>query len=145
VLVMPTEPEQVAPIPEDSGPIAEPQPSDQSSSPDAADQSVQPTQFAQPTQSARSARSAARRPDVMLGVGLLWWSIMVTALCFLPLGLAAAAFCLRAARAAEGGDQDRAQRSWRAARRWVVAAIVVGLLVDLLILAVLLLLGAFAP
>ena len=89
-------------------------------------------------------RERPRNPATMLGVGVLWWAIATTALCFLPLGLVAVVYGLRAARAAERGDDALAHRSWRVARRWVVAAILVGLAVDLFILAVLLLLGAFA-
>jgi len=85
-----------------------------------------------------------RNPATMLGVGVLWWAIATTALCFLPLGLVAVVYGLRAIRAGERGDDAFAQRSWRVARRWVVATILVGLAIDLFILAILLLLGAFA-
>lgn len=88
--------------------------------------------------------ASAVRPVRLLGLDVIWWAIAVTALCFLPLGLVAVAYCLRATAAADRGEQARALRSLHVARRWVVAAIVVGLVVDLLILAVLLLLGAFA-
>lgn len=97
----------------------------------------------EPARPADSGRDRIRRPDALLGLGLLWWSVAVAALCFLPLGLVAVAFCLRGARASERGDEALAQRSWRMARGWLIAAIVVGLVVDLFILAVLLLLGAF--
>jgi len=80
---------------------------------------------------------------VLLGIGVLWWSVLVSALCLLPVGLVAVAYCLRAVRAADRGDSALAQRCWRVARRWVFVAIALGLAVDVFILAVLLLLGAF--
>lgn len=89
-------------------------------------------------------RDRPRKPARLLGVGVLWWAIATSALCFLPLGLVAVAYGLRAIRAGERGDDAFAQRSWRVARRWVVATILVGLAIDLFILAILLLLGAFA-
>ncbi|MBU6244496.1 MAG: CD225/dispanin family protein [Actinomycetales bacterium] len=87
---------------------------------------------------------APRDPATMLGVGVLWWSVVTMALCFLPLGVFAVVYSLRAVAAMGRGDLDRADRCWRVARRWVIWAIVVGLAVDLLIMAVLMLLGAFA-
>ena len=74
----------------------------------------------------------------------LGWAAAVTALCFLPLGLIAVVYSLRSARALEAGDEPTARRSARVARRWILATVIVGLLVDLGLLAVLLLLGAFS-
>lgn len=74
----------------------------------------------------------------------LGWAAAVTALCFLPLGLIAVVYSLRSARALEAGDELTARRSARVARRWILATVIVGLLVDLGLLAVLLLLGAFS-
>lgn len=90
-------------------------------------------------------RSRAHRdPATMLGVGVQWWAVATMALCFLPLGVFAAVYSVRAVAAIGRGDSEQADRCWRVARRWVIWAIVVGLAVDLLIVAVLLLLGAFA-
>lgn len=74
----------------------------------------------------------------------LGWAAAVTALCFLPLGLVAVVFSLRSARALDAGDEAGARRSARVARRWILATVIVGLIVDLGLLAVLLLLGAFS-
>ena len=71
------------------------------------------------------------------------WVIVVTALCFLPLGLLAALFAWRSDRAVAAGDLESARRSARAARGWTIAAAVVGLVVNGLILTTFLLLGAF--
>lgn len=80
----------------------------------------------------------------MLGIGVQWWAVVAVALCFLPLGVFAVAYSLKAAAAMGRGDFERANRCWRVARRWVIWTILVGLAVDLLIVAVLLLLGAFS-
>lgn len=87
-------------------------------------------------------------PEVSTGEGPvrthLGWAAVVTALCFLPLGLVAVVYSLRAARALQAGDEAAARRSARVARRWIVATVIVGLIVDVGLLAVLLLLGAFS-
>lgn len=74
----------------------------------------------------------------------LGWAAAVTALCFLPLGLVAVAYSLRSSRALQAGDEPAARRSAVVARRWILATVAVGLVVDLGLLAVLLLLGAFS-
>ena len=81
----------------------------------------------------------ARPPRTYLG-----WAVASTALCFLPLGLIAIIYGLRTNSALAAGRVDDARRSSRNARRWVVGTIVVGLLVDLLLVASMLLLGAFS-
>lgn len=72
----------------------------------------------------------------------LGWAVAVSALCFLPLGLVAVVYSLRAARAVELGDADRGRRLGRVAGRWILGTAVVGVLLDLLLLAVFALLGA---
>jgi hypothetical protein len=71
------------------------------------------------------------------------WIILSTMLCFLPLGLVALGFGIRADRARQAGDLDRCRRSVRACRGWVIAAVSVGLVIDAIIAVTLLLLGAF--
>ena len=73
----------------------------------------------------------------------LGWAIGVTACCFLPFGLFAVYFGWRSARATVRGNLVRAKGSSKAARRWLIAAVVVGVLIDLVIVASLGLLGAF--
>lgn len=65
------------------------------------------------------------------------------ALCFLPLGLVAVWFAWRTAARIQSGDLADARRSSTVTRRWLVATIVTGVLLDLMFLAVLGLLGAF--
>lgn len=74
----------------------------------------------------------------------LGWSIATTALCFLPLGLVAVYHSLRCASLIEAADLEGATRASARAKNWLIATVVIGLLVDLFILLVLLLLGAFA-
>jgi hypothetical protein len=82
---------------------------------------------------------AERAPRTYLG-----WGVATTVLCFVPLGLIAVIYGLRTSRALATGRVDDARRSSRVARRWVVATIIVGVLVDLVLVAALLLLGAFS-
>ncbi|MBI1350580.1 MAG: hypothetical protein GC156_05620 [Actinomycetales bacterium] len=74
----------------------------------------------------------------------LGWGVAATVLCFLPLGLIVVLQGLRTNRALADGRMDDAARTSRSARRWLVVTIVVGVLVDLVIAAALLLLGAFS-
>lgn len=83
-------------------------------------------------------------PDAVPVRTHLGWAVVVSALCFLPLGLVALAYGLRASSAASRGDLDRARRSSRAALGWIIATVVVGLLVDVALVAGLALLGAFS-
>ena len=73
----------------------------------------------------------------------LGWAIAVTMLCFLPLGAMAIFEGFRTVSATNLGDRELAHRRSRAARLWIIAAIVVGFLIDGLVTAVFLLLGAF--
>lgn len=70
-------------------------------------------------------------------------AVLVTCLCFLPLGLVAVVFAWRTSRLNEAGEFDRARRSSRAAMGWLIATIVVGVLLDVTLGAALALLGAF--
>lgn len=72
----------------------------------------------------------------------LGWAVAVSALCFLPVGLIAVLYGLRASRALTGGDPERARRLARVARRWIVLAVILGLLLDAALVTVFALLGA---
>lgn len=73
----------------------------------------------------------------------LGWAVAVTALCFLPFGLIGAFYGWRSATAVESGDGSLAARYSMVAKRWIIAAVVCGLLLDLVIVVALGLLGAF--
>jgi hypothetical protein len=73
----------------------------------------------------------------------LVWAILVTCLCFLPLGLIAIAYAWRTSVLIGRGDLERARRTSRAAKGWAITALVVGILVDAILIAALALLGAF--
>jgi hypothetical protein len=75
----------------------------------------------------------------------LAWALAATVLCFLPLGLIALFFGMRVNTAVAEGRPDDAARASRAARRWLVATVVVGLLIYLLLGVTFALLGAFSP
>lgn len=70
-------------------------------------------------------------------------SIIATCLCFLPLGLVAVVFAWRTSALNAAGDPDRASRASRSARRWLIATVAVGVVVDLILASALALLGAF--
>lgn len=72
----------------------------------------------------------------------LWPSVAAAVLCFLPLGLIATYFALRAESATSAGDEARAVSAARVARRWCIVTIVIGLILELSIVAALFLLGA---
>lgn len=72
----------------------------------------------------------------------LAWAVLVSALCFLPIGLVAVLYSLRASRALTAGDAERAGRLARVSRRWIIVTIVLGLLLDAALIGVFALLGA---
>lgn len=72
------------------------------------------------------------------------WSAISTVLCFLPLGVVALAYGFGVQRALDRGDTASAARRSRVARRWLLAAVVVGLVLELVITAGLVVLGAFS-
>ncbi|HAN71864.1 MAG TPA: hypothetical protein DCQ36_09820, partial [Actinobacteria bacterium] len=74
----------------------------------------------------------------------LGWAVLVSILCFLPLGLVAVVYGLRSRRALGAGDPGGARALGRVARRWVIGTLVVGVLIDAALVAVLALLGAFS-
>ena len=73
----------------------------------------------------------------------LVWAVLVTCLCFLPLGLIAVGFAWRTSVLIGRGDLDQARRSSRAAKGWAITALIVGIVVDIVLLGALALLGAF--
>lgn len=73
----------------------------------------------------------------------LVWAVLVSCLCFLPIGLIAVAFAWRTSVLIGRGDLERARRSSRAAKGWAITALIVGILVDIVLLGALALLGAF--
>ena len=74
----------------------------------------------------------------------LGWAVASAMLCFLPLGIIAVLYAVSANRAVGVGDLERAQRKAKVAKRWVVVTIVIGVLLDLALLAGFVLLGAFS-
>ncbi|MDO9486507.1 MAG: CD225/dispanin family protein [Actinomycetota bacterium] len=74
----------------------------------------------------------------------IWWSIAATALCFAPLGIVAIWFSFRTLRAIDHDDLAKAKRSSRVARRWLIAAVVVGFIINLTLLVIFGLMGAFS-
>lgn len=65
------------------------------------------------------------------------------AVCFLPFGLMAAFFAWQTHQAIEAEDLTAARRAARAARVWTIVAAATGLVIDGVLLATFLLLGAF--
>ena len=87
--------------------------------------------------------ATATKPEGEAPASYLGWAIAVTARCFLPSGLLGAWYGWRSARAADIGDRSAAEGYSKIARRWIIAAGVCGLLLDLVIVGALGLLGAF--
>ena len=86
-----------------------------------------------------AAAGQAAPPRTYLG-----WSLAATVLCFLPLGLVALYYGFRTNRAIlEDRPVDAAHAS-HVTRGWLIATVVVGVLVDLFLVVVLALLGAFS-
>ena len=73
----------------------------------------------------------------------LGWAIASAVLCFLPTGLVAVYFAWRSQQALESGDRDMAVRMARRARRWFIGTVIIGGILELVLLAVLMVLGAF--
>jgi hypothetical protein len=73
----------------------------------------------------------------------LGWSIAAMVLCFLPFGIVSAVFAVRSTAALEEGYLELAIRRRQRAKRWAIAALVTGLVIDIFVISFLLLLGAF--
>ena len=74
----------------------------------------------------------------------LGWSLAATVLCFVPAGLVALFYGFRTNRALSEGRFEDAVGLSRAARRWIIATVVIGILVYLFLVAVIVLMGAFS-
>jgi len=74
----------------------------------------------------------------------IWWAIAATAFCFAPFGIVAIWFGYRTLRAIEHDQPEKAQRSSRQARRWLIITAVFGFLVNLALLVIFGLMGAFS-
>jgi hypothetical protein len=90
-----------------------------------------------------TAEPVAATPDPVIHTHL-GWAVASAMVCFLPVGLVAVFFSLRAHRAVEEGRLEEAARTSRRARHWIVAAIVAGCAIYLLVGIVFALLGAFS-
>ncbi len=73
----------------------------------------------------------------------LGWAIASAVLCFLPTGLVSVYFAWKSQQALVAGDRDAAAASARRARRWFVGTVIIGGILELVLLAVLMVLGAF--
>lgn len=74
----------------------------------------------------------------------LWWAVAATALCFAPLGILTLFFAVRTLSRINHDDLEGAARWSRLARRWLIITVVIGVIVNLVLLVVLGLLGAFS-
>jgi Interferon-induced transmembrane protein len=84
-------------------------------------------------------RADSRPPRSYLG-----WGLAATVLCFVPLGLVTLYYGFRTNRALLDGRIEDAIHQSHVARGWLVATVVVGLLVDVTLVVVVALLGAFS-
>jgi hypothetical protein len=73
----------------------------------------------------------------------LGWAIASAVLCFLPTGLVSVYFAWKSQQALESGDSEAAAVMARRARRWFIGTVIIGGILELLLLAVLMVLGAF--
>ncbi|MDO8732969.1 MAG: CD225/dispanin family protein [Actinomycetota bacterium] len=74
----------------------------------------------------------------------LWWAIAATAFCFAPFGIVAIWFGYRTLRAVDRNDLDAARKSSTASRRWLIVTVIVGLIINLTLLVIFGLMGAFS-
>lgn len=84
-------------------------------------------------------------PEPAAGVRTyLLWSVLATCLCFLPLGIIAVVYSLRASSAVGRGDSVAAAQAARVARRWLLATVAVGIGAFGVIAVALAMMGAFS-
>jgi hypothetical protein len=85
-------------------------------------------------------RADSRPPRSYLG-----WGLAATVLCFLPLGIVTLYYGFRTNRAVLDGRLEDAFHGSHVTRGWLVATVVIGLVVDLALVVVFAMLGAFSP
>jgi len=73
----------------------------------------------------------------------LGWAIASAVLCFLPTGLVSVYFAWKSQQALESGDRETAAGLARRARRWFIGTVIIGGVLEIFLLAVLMVLGAF--
>ena len=73
----------------------------------------------------------------------LGWAIASAVLCFLPTGLVSVYFAWKSQQALDSGNRETAVGLARRARRWFIGTVIIGGLLELVLLAVLMVLGAF--
>ena len=73
----------------------------------------------------------------------LGWAIASAVLCFLPTGLVSVSFAWKSQQALVTGDLDSAGALARRARRWFIGTVIIGGILELLLLVVLMVRGAF--
>ena len=73
----------------------------------------------------------------------LGWAIASAVLCFLPTGLVSVYFAWKSQQALASGDRDTAVGLARRARRWFIGTVIIGGILELVLLVVLMVLGAF--
>ena len=73
----------------------------------------------------------------------LGWAIASAVLCFLPTGLVSVYFAWKSGQALDSGDREMAAGLARRARRWFIGTVIIGGILELVLLAVLMVLGAF--
>jgi hypothetical protein len=73
----------------------------------------------------------------------LGWAIASAVLCFLPTGLVAVYFAWKSQQTLVAGDRESAGALARRARRWFIGTVIIGGVLELLLLVVLMVLGAF--
>jgi hypothetical protein len=73
----------------------------------------------------------------------LGWAIASAVLCFLPTGLVSVYFAWKSQQALTADDREAAVALARRARRWLIGTVIIGGLIEIVLLAVLMVLGAF--
>jgi hypothetical protein len=73
----------------------------------------------------------------------LGWAIASAVLCFLPTGLVSVYFAWKSQSALNSGDREAAAGLARRARRWFIGTVIIGGVLEIFLLAVLMVLGAF--
>ncbi len=75
----------------------------------------------------------------------LGWGLATTVLCFVPTGLVALLYGFRTNRALMDGRVEDAISLSVVTRRWLYATVALGVLLDIVLAAVIVMMGAFSP